>query len=122
MAGRPIPESFASEGEEGFRRYETEVLKELGSRSGWIIATGGGCVTRECNYQLLHQNGRIFWLLRDLDRLPTEGRPLSQQRSLREIYEERKAKYRVFADRIIDNNGTVGETLQEIMKQEDPNQ
>ena len=53
-------------GEAEFRRCETAALAELGKRSGLVIATGGGCVTREENYPLLHQNSVIFWLERDV--------------------------------------------------------
>lgn len=61
QAGKTIPEIFAEGGETAFRRLETEALRELGKRSGIILSTGGGCVTRSENYPLLHQNGTIFW-------------------------------------------------------------
>ena len=80
-------------GEAEFRRCETAALAELGKRSGLIIATGGGCVTREENYPLLHQNSVIFWLERDVDKLPTDGRPLSREGELRAMYEARRAAY-----------------------------
>ena len=104
--GMPIPEIFAQSGEAGFRLIETQVLKELGKQSGLVIATGGGCVTRERNYPLLHQNGTIFCLTRDLDKLPTSGRPLSQKGSLEEMYRVRKPMYERFADFTADNNGS----------------
>lgn len=113
-AGRTIPEIFADEGEAGFRARETAVLRELGKQSGLILSTGGGCVTREENYPLLHQNGTIFWLQRELDRLPREGRPLSLQNDLREMYEKRRPLYARFADVVIDNNGALEETVRAI--------
>ncbi len=103
-AGRSIPEIFAAEGEHGFRARETEILGELGKQSGLVVATGGGCVTREENYPLLHQNGTIYFLERDLSKLPKEGRPLSQKNSLEAMYEARLPLYRRFADRTVDNN------------------
>ena len=65
-------------GEAAFRALESEVIADLGRCSGMVIATGGGCVTREENYASLHQNGVIFWLRRDLDKLPREGRHFPQ--------------------------------------------
>lgn len=106
LAGKSIPDIFAQDGEEAFRRLETAALEQLGKQSGLVIATGGGCVTKSCNYPLLHQNGRIFWLQREIDILPTEGRPLSQRNDLKTMYENRKPLYKAFADHIIDNNGT----------------
>ncbi len=103
-AGCGIPQIFAERGEAGFRALETEVLSQLGMQSGLIIATGGGCVTQNRNYPLLHQNGTLFWLQRDLDQLPVEGRPLSQSAKLEEMYAIRKAMYERFADHSINNN------------------
>ena len=105
-AGMPIPEIFRLEGEAGFRRRETAVLAELGRQSGLVLATGGGSVTREENYPLLHQNGEIFCLQRALERLPSAGRPVSQALGAQTIYAQRKPLYARFADAMIDNNGT----------------
>ena len=115
LAGKTIPEIFAQDGEEEFRLLETEVLTALGKQSGLVIATGGGCVTRERNYPLLHQNSRIIWLKRCPTRLPTEGRPLSQKTSPVELYELRKPMYKAFSDAVVDNEGTRGETLTGIL-------
>ena len=71
-------------------------------------------MTREENYDLLHQNGIIFWLERDVDKLPREGRPLSAG-GLAALYDRRRACYERFADHVIDNNGTVEQTVQAIL-------
>ena len=115
-AGIPIPEIFEREGEAGFRRRETAALAELGKRGGIILATGGGSVTRPENYDLLRQNGTILWLQRDITKLPTDGRPISQSRDLSGLLRERTPAYTRFADYIIDNNGTVEETLCRILE------
>ena len=101
--GMSIPEFFAREGEDAFRRIETEVLRDLGKESGLVIATGGGCVTRAENRDSLHQNGRIFFLRRDLSLLPTKGRPISQANPLEELYRVRLPLYLSFADAEIEN-------------------
>ena len=106
-AGKSIPEIFAESGEAGFRALETEVHAELGKQTGRIIATGGGCVTQERNLPLLHQNGTMFWLQRDLTQLPVDGRPLSQGADLTKMYEIRKPMYQHFADYAVNNNGDV---------------
>ncbi len=117
-AGMSIPEIFEESGEDGFRRIETDVLAQLGKKSGLVIATGGGCVTRSENYAHLHQNGRILWLKRDIAFLPTEGRPLSQVNSLTEMYKVRKPLYERFADFIVDNNGLPEHALLQILEKE----
>ena len=115
LAGKPIPLIFAEDGEEVFRQWETRALAELGKQSGLIIATGGGCVTRQRNYPLLHQNGTAFWLQRALDTLPTEGRPLSQANKLADMYAVRKPMYEAFADFCVDNNGSADDTVAVIL-------
>ena len=113
-AAMAIPEIFAREGEEGFRRRETRVLARLGKESGQVIATGGGCVTREENRPLLSQNGRIFWLQRDISLLSKEGRPLSQRTAPEEMYRIREPLYRSFADYSVENSGTPAQTADAI--------
>lgn len=105
--GRTPAEIITTEGEEAFRRAETEVLAELGKRSGLVIATGGGCVTREENYPLLHQNGVIVWVRRPVAELPTKGRPLSQANPLEELYSKREPMYRRFADVSVDETSSI---------------
>ena len=112
---KSIPDIFAEEGEAGFREKETQILHELGKKSGLVIATGGGCVTRKENYPLLHQNGTIFWLLRNIDSLPTDGRPLSQANRLSDLYAVRKPLYEAFSDFAIDNNGNIMDTVSKII-------
>ena len=115
LAGKSIPEIFAQDGEEVFRKWETTALEHLGKQSGLVIATGGGCVTRQRNHPALHQNGSIFWLERDLSLLPTDGRPLSQSNRLAEMYAIRRPMYEAFADIRVENAGSPEETVMEIL-------
>lgn len=115
-AGRKITQIIPAKGEAAFRTLETETLAELGKQSGLVIATGGGCVTQQRNFDLLHQNGAVFWLTRDLRKLPTDGRPLSQVGRLGEMFAQRQPLYRRFADWEISNDGPVEETLKAILQ------
>lgn len=115
-AGITIPVIFENEGEAGFRRRETATLAELGKRSGAVISTGGGCVTRPENYPHLHQNGTIVWLRRDLNKLAREGRPLSLGADLAAMYAVREPLYTRFADFTVDNAGTPAETVDAILE------
>ena len=115
-AGMDIPAIFAQGGEESFRKLETEILSRLGKLSGAVISTGGGCVTREENYDLLHQNGTILWLKRGTEKLDKTGRPLSLKNDLNEMYQKREPMYRRFADAAVDNNGSVEDTLAQLLE------
>lgn len=116
MTGETPETLILTHGEEEFRRAETAALAELGKLSGAVIATGGGAVTREENYPLLHQNGVIVCLERALERLPVDGRPISKSADLAALYEKRRPMYARFADVTVDNNGTLDETLRALTK------
>lgn len=118
-AGKSIPDIFEDVGEIGFRQLESKVLANLGKQSNLIIATGGGCVTRQENYQFLHQNGRIIWIEREISSLPTEGRPLSHRYHLQEMYQIRKPLYEAFADVRYCNNSTVQDVIDMILTSEE---
>jgi shikimate dehydrogenase len=115
-AGKTIPQIFEESGEEGFRALETQVLADLGKLSGAIISTGGGCVTREENYDLLHQNGNIIWLLRDVNKLDKTGRPISLRSDLQQLFDTRKPLYEHFSDLKVDNNVPVETTVGQILE------
>lgn len=114
-AGKSIPQIFADDGESGFRALETQILAEISKCSNLVISTGGGCVTRRENYPLLHQNGHIVWLKRDISALPTEGRPLSQSNRLNDMYRTRAPLYDAFADFVIENNTSPNDAVNQIM-------
>ena len=114
-AGISIPEIFEQEGEAGFRQRETEAIKKFGKEAGLILATGGGCVTREENYHPLRQNGNIVFIERNLNKLARGGRPLSQG-NLEAMYEKRLPLYRRFADCTVQNEGEPQTAAKKIME------
>ena len=116
-AGMPIPEIFAREGEAGFRERESALVREFGERTGLVVSTGGGVVTRRENYIPLKQNGLLLHLRRDPAALPTDGRPLSQATAPEELWRRRAPLYAAFADGEIDNNGPLAGTLEQIKKE-----
>lgn len=113
--GCTIPEYFAAHGEEEFRKREHEVLRDFSGRSGQIIATGGGIVTRGENMDPLRENSVVVFLRRDIEKLPTRGRPISQRNDLRELYEKRRPLYEAAADVTVDNL-VLSHTVTEILK------
>ena len=104
-------------GEPVFRNMETKLIGDYGRKSGIIISTGGGAVTRPENYPLLHQNGIIVWIKRDISSLPVDGRPLSQLEGVKNLYENRKHMYESFADITVDNNGSPEDAARTILEQ-----
>lgn len=111
--GMPIADYFANCGEEAFRAIETEVTKELSGENGLIISTGGGCVKDKINMDYLKLNGKILFVQRDTNVLSAdESRPLSKSPEiLKKMYAERLPLYQAYAEKTVDNNGTLEDTL-----------
>lgn len=61
LAGTPINQIFAEQGESEFRKLETQVLSELSAYTRLVIATGGGIVVEQTNWSYLQQ-GLVVWL------------------------------------------------------------
>ena len=60
--GKTIPELFAQEGEPAFRILERELVKELATRNGLIISTGGGIVLDPDNITDFEKTGLVVCL------------------------------------------------------------
>ena len=118
-AGRDIPTIFREDGEARFRDLEAETVAKYAAKTGLIIATGGGVVLRSENVARLKQNGRLFFLDRDLDSLyPTADRPTASTREAIEArYRERLPLYLAAADVTVKPNGYLPDTIAQIKKE-----
>lgn len=111
--GCNIPDIFAREGEEAFRRYEAETLADVCLHTGQVIACGGGIIKTPANVHALRQNGTVLWVQRALDKLATYGRPLSRGgTALKRLEAERTPLYRAAADAVLDNSGSLNRVAQ----------
>ena len=135
--GRTINEIFEAEGEPGFRKIETEVLKSLSDESadmsmisgaGQVISTGGGIVLKKENMPLLKELGKVFYLRADeavtFNRVKNDSsRPLLKSEDSEELknrisnmIKERKGYYELTSDIIIETGDkNVDEVVNEII-------
>lgn len=110
---RSAAEVIEQDGEEAFRKLETQIVADYCSKSGLIISCGGGVVTRPENYDLMHQNGTIVMLDRPTDRLSTHGRPISAAKGVQKLAQERMPLYKAWADYIQSCTGSAhGDALE----------
>ena len=80
-------------------------MKSICKQSASVISTGGGCVTVEENFDVIRQNAVVVWIKRPIEKLSTDGRPLSKGlEELKKMYDVRAPKYDKICDIIIDNN------------------
>lgn len=111
--GRSPSEIINTDGVEIFRQIEHTEVENAGKMSEKIISTGGGVVTREENYAPLHQNGKIVFIHRSIDKLATDDRPLSK--NLEEMYKVRLPMYRDFCDIEVSNDMSPENCAKEIL-------
>ena len=109
---------ITEQGEAAFREKEAEMIAKLGTQTGLVISTGGGCVTVPKNYAHLRQNGRIYQLTQPVEKLSTSGRVLSSGGigRLRELEETRTPMYESFAQCIVEHNRNAPETAAAILE------
>jgi len=109
--GVKISTIFELEGEAGFRKRETAIVKELAAMDGVVLATGGGTVLAKENREVLQAHGHVIYLrakVKDLwQRLRHDKhRPLLQnvdiRKKLEQLYDERHPLYTEAASIIID--------------------
>ena len=125
VAGRSIPELFASEGETGFRDLEAAVLNQIASWHSLVVATGGGVVTRPENWGQLQQ-GVVIWLdapdallLERLSADPTP-RPLMQSADpaarLAELMTQRRPLYAQADLHIVQDGRTADQVAEQVLE------
>ena len=126
--GVSIDHIFDVEGEKGFRKRESDVLKDLCSKSNIIIATGGGAVILEENRLEISNTGSVIYLSSSVDQIfkrtaKSKTRPLledspNKRKTIIEIIESRDPLYKEIATIIVNTNGKkLNEIIHEILIQ-----
>ncbi len=105
---------FEIEGEDGFRKRETQVLTELTSLDNIVLSTGGGAILNEENRKALIDNGTIVYLKSTAEKLykrtaEDKRRPLLQTDDrlgqIEKLLNEREPTYLSTANIVFDTDG-----------------
>ena len=108
--GASIDWIFDLEGEEGFRKRESEILNEMVTRNSIVLSTGGGIILSETNRELLSSRGTVFYLSTPIsvqvDRTAKDkDRPLLKngdpEEILTRLHNEREGLYENVSDYIV---------------------
>ena len=116
QAGMSVAELVKSEGWEGFRAREAEVLTTMADRDRCVVATGGGAILHQEAWRVLKTAGTVVWLAADqaviTARLTADQVTASQRPSLTgdgvaeevaRVLAEREPRYRELADLQVDS-------------------
>lgn len=117
-----IKEIFEKYGEQYFRDLEHEVCKKIADMEKTIVSTGGGVMTYQRNCDAIKKGGKVIFLDASFyvicERIGEDDtRPLFKDKAKAEnLYNERKEKYKVASDIVINGDMTVEKTVAEVLK------
>ena len=112
--GASIDWIFDLEGEEGFRKRESQILEEMVQQNSLVLSTGGGIILTESNRELLSSRGTVFYLATpikvQLERTSKDkDRPLLKNgdpgKILEELHNARESLYEGVSDYIVNTEG-----------------
>ncbi len=126
LSERPtISAIFSLDGEDAFRRLETQACQTWGLVSPVIVSTGGGVVERSENLDALRQRDALFVFLHTSfstlqERLEGDStRPLFQDvEAAKALFQKRLPRYMNAADCIVDTDGKTPEAVASIVLDE----
>ena len=104
---------FEKEGEDGFRKRETEALTHLCNLQNILLSTGGGSVVRQENRELITKSGLVVYLHASVPQQAKrtkkkDNRPLLQNKEpekiLARLMSEREHFYRQVSDLVVNTD------------------
>ena len=125
--GADIAWVFDVEGEAGFRKREEQVIADLATMQGIVLATGGGAVKNETKRKNLKAGGAVVYLETSVDQQfartgRDKRRPLinndSPKETLARLMKERDPLYRETADIIVKTDGQAAHVIAELILEE----
>ena len=111
-----------NEGEEVFRKWETEACKELSKKRNSIISTGGGVIKTSINREILRSNSLVVFIDRPVENIigdvDINTRPLLKNGAgeVYKLYEERYELYKETSHIKVLNDGFIRDTIDNIKK------
>ncbi|HEY5665358.1 MAG TPA: shikimate kinase AroK [Gammaproteobacteria bacterium] len=128
--GVEISYIFEKEGESGFRERESDVICQLSTLEGTVIATGGGAVLAKTNRDCLSTSGTVVYLKTGIEEQlrrtsQSRKRPLLNNDDPRSVLERmasvRAPLYEEIADLSVDTSNqrvrTVARKVRELLEQ-----
>lgn len=111
MIGMEIPDYVEQMGMTAYREVEEKVIHDLSARNNVVIAAGGGAVLSSVCMEKLRENGRIYYVERDLAHLSVHHPQLMEM-----LYEERRPYFEKYADATVVNRENSISVARDIMQ------
>lgn len=123
--GKPIATVIAEAGVAYFREYEHQLLRKVLRHDDLVVGLGGGAVLRDSNVAellltgvLVHLDVPVRTLLARMDHGEVAARPLlagDPAQALRNLHDERDARYRDVAEVTIDATGPPADVAEDVL-------
>ena len=120
--GMTVSRIFSEQGEDAFRKLETELCRELKERRDLVIACGGGLPMREESIDLLRETGLVVYLSRPVEEIyrpeKLRNRPLARggREDFFRKFEQRDPIYRAKADFVVESEPVKADTAAKVLK------
>jgi len=131
--GKKVRQIFEEDGEEHFRKIETEMLLELSTKSNLVISLGGGTMANEKNLAIMKNSGTTVYLKASADSFykrlrykrdrPSLGVNETEDFTKDKLVDrinhlmDKRVKFYEQADIIVNtDNSTIGRTVDKIVK------
>lgn len=123
--GKSINEIFKISGEYYFRKLEEKIISELLLNKNYVLSLGGGVLTNKKLRNIIKKNSFNIYLKVDINILrnrlkSSKKRPLINKKdNIEEILFElinKREKYYKKANLIVNNNGKISETINDLKK------
>lgn len=131
--GKKVRKIFEEDGEEYFRKIESEMLLELSNKNNLVVSLGGGTMVNENNLAILKKTGTTIYLKASSDSFykrlrykrdrPSLGVNESEDFTKDKLVDrinhlmDKRVKFYEQADIIVDtDNSSVGRTVDKIVK------
>lgn len=122
-AGCKISKIFEEDGEEAFRKLETEALYKVSDLGNTVISLGGGIIQNAVNRTLLKSKNRVLYIERSCEdiikNVDFKDRPLLKEDS-KKVYsqfEKREVLYKEVSDYTVCNNSSLDEVVEKIIRE-----
>ena len=125
LAGKPVAEIFASEGEPAFRAMERAFIERGHPSTGCVVACGGGLVVQPGMLDLLKSRGVVICLHASLDTIlkRTQGsrhRPLlnvdDPMERIRTLYAQREPVYRQAGTMVLTDGRQLNDIVAHVLR------
>lgn len=113
---KDIPSIFKDDGEQYFRKVESQIIEKIKYVNNSVIVLGGGAILNKINIDNMRQNGIIYNIIRDINLITfDDSRPLNKKKSMyQSLLLNREKLYNKYSSKSFYNNKDLDSLVNEM--------